>query len=72
MAVKKETKTVYTNDKGIEILHFTTPNKYYIPLSHVDEQELRDLCAAIQEALSEPMIAAVRKAREESREESGM
>jgi len=62
--MKRETKTVWTDNNGGELLTFIPPAKYYIPLGTVGEATLRELGKAIQDALSEPVVSAIRNAGE--------
>lgn len=60
--MKRDTKTVWTGDSGQELLT-QKGSEFYIPLSTVGPDILRELAKAIEDALSDELIQAMNGAK---------
>lgn len=59
----RETQTIWKMSTGQELLVLKSPDNYYIPLSTVGGDVLRELGKAIQDALSDELIQAMNGAK---------
>lgn len=56
--MKKETQTVWTGDKGNELLVKKGAVDYYIPLSTISKEKLAELALAVNDALKQETHSA--------------
>ena len=61
--MKRETKTVWISESGSELLT-QRGTDFYIPLSTVNADTLRELGKAIADALSDELVQAMNHAKE--------
>lgn len=66
--MKKVTVTAWQDEAGQKLMEYRGPGRWYIPLAEVDAKTLRELGEAIQEALSDPLVAAIRTAEKEAKQ----
>lgn len=59
----RETQTIWKGEDGGELLRHKYGDVYYIPLSEVKASALRELKAAIEDALSDDLARAIKDAR---------
>lgn len=61
--MKRETQTIWKTEEGSELLVLKSANNFYIPLSNVGPDVLRELGKAIEDALSDELIQAMNGAK---------
>lgn len=61
--MKRDSKSVWYDNHEREVLTSSKPGEFYIPLSTIDAEQLRELGLAIGDALGDPLITAMMNAQ---------
>jgi len=60
----RETQIIWKTATGTEVLRHVSGDTFYIPLSNVDPKIMRELRDALDDALSDELVRAIKGAKE--------